>query len=182
LIRRGRRGLIRRFREESELIIQCSSCRTRYHYDESRFAGGRLAMLLSSRRSTTTFRSIDGLDWDVAPLPALRERAGVLHSDAFCLARDANSTDAAWRFVEFALGPEGQRIMARTGRTVPSLVEVARSDAFLDPAQPPQSARVFLDAIPVRAPTVSTWLEIEDASVGIRERLHLGTRSTSSPS
>jgi multiple sugar transport system substrate-binding protein len=146
--------------------------------DESRFAAGRLAMLLSSRRSTTTFRSIDGLDWDVAPLPVLRKRAGILHSDAYCLARDSNLTDAAWRFVEFALGPEGQRIMAQTGRTVPSLVEVARSDAFLDPAQPPQSARVFLDAIPAirRVPTISTWPEIEDASAGILENgFYLGT-------
>lgn len=139
--------------------------------DESRFAGGRLAMLLSSRRSTTTFRSIRGLDWDVAPLPVLRRPAGILHSDAYCLARASGRQDAAWAFVEFALGPEGQRLMARTGRTVPSLVEVARSDAFLDPAQPPQSAGVFLDAIPTvrRVPSISTWPEIEDASEGILE-------------
>ena len=39
---------------------------------------------------------------------------------------------AAWRFVEFALGPEGAPVIAKTGRTVPSLKSVAESDAFLD--------------------------------------------------
>ena len=61
--------------------------------------------------------------------------------------------------------------MAKTGRTVPSLVEVSRSPAFLDPTQPPKRAQVFLDAIPTirRVPTISTWPEIEDAAEGILE-------------
>jgi multiple sugar transport system substrate-binding protein len=139
--------------------------------DESRFANGRLAMLLSSRRSTTTFRSITGFDWDVAPLPIYDRQAGILHSDAYCITRGSRNKDAAWRFVEYAASVEGQRTIAATGRTVPSNIEVSRSPAFLDPASRPRSAQVFLDAIPtVRAmPTISTWPEIEDAVAGILE-------------
>jgi multiple sugar transport system substrate-binding protein len=147
--------------------------------DESRFANGRLAMLMSSRRSTTTFRSITGFEWDVAPLPVYREQVGVLHSDAYCMTRGAKNKDAAWRFLEFAIAEEGQRIIAATGRTVPSHVAVSQSPAFLGPAQPPRSAKVFLDAIPtVRAlPTVSTWPEIEDVTYGILENaMHRGDR------
>jgi multiple sugar transport system substrate-binding protein len=79
--------------------------------------------------------------------------------------------DAAWRFMEFALGPEGQRITARSGRTVPSLIDVSRSEAFLDPDAKPASSRVFLDTIAHirRVPSISTWPEIEDASEGILE-------------
>ncbi|MGW4500411.1 ABC transporter substrate-binding protein [Micromonospora sp. NPDC004336] len=147
--------------------------------DESRFANGRLAMLMSSRRSTTTFRSITGFEWDVAPLPVYKEQVGVLHSDAYCMTRGAKNKDAAWRFLEFAIAEEGQRIIAATGRTVPSHIGVSRSPAFLGPAQPPRSAKVFLDAIPtVRAlPTVSTWPEIEDVTYGILENaMHRGDR------
>ncbi|MFG1780067.1 ABC transporter substrate-binding protein [Micromonospora sp. NPDC049048] len=147
--------------------------------DESRFANGRLAMLMSSRRSTTTFRSITGFEWDVAPLPVYKEQVGVLHSDAYCMTRGAKHKDAAWRFLEFAIAEEGQRIIAATGRTVPSHVGVSKSPAFLGPAQPPRSAKVFLDAIPtVRAlPTVSTWPEIEDVTYGILENaMHRGDR------
>jgi multiple sugar transport system substrate-binding protein len=139
--------------------------------DESRFLNGRTAMVLSSRRATPTFRTIGDFDWDVAPLPRHREPAGILHSDAYCLTRGSRHTDEAWRFMEFALGPEGQRITARSGRTVPSLIEVSRSQAFLDPGARPASSRVFLDTIPHirRVPSVSTWPEIEDRAEQILE-------------
>ena len=145
--------------------------------DESRFANGRLGMLLSSRRSTPTFRTITEFEWDVAPLPRHLRLAGILHSDAYCMTAASSRKDDAWRFVEFALGSEGQRIVARTGRTVPSLISISRSEAFLDPSQPPRNARVFLDAIPTirRLPSVSTWPEIEDATGGVLENgLYLG--------
>ena len=144
---------------------------------ESRFANGRLAMLLSSRRSTPTFRTIRDFEWDVAPLPVFRKPAGILHSDAYCITADSDSKDAAWDFVEFAVGPEGQRIAARTGRTVPSLRAVATSPAFLDPTKSPRSSRVFLDAVPSirRVPSISTWPEIEDLAAPILENgLYLG--------
>ena len=145
--------------------------------DESRFANGRLAMLLSSRRSTPTFRESAKFDWDVAPLPIHQKPAGILHSDAYCMAKASTNKDAAWRFVEFALSEEGQRTVARTGRTVPSLRKVAESRAFLDPAAKPRNSRVFLDGIPTirRLPTISTWPEIEDAAEGILENgMYLG--------
>ena len=145
--------------------------------DETRFQNGRLAMLLSSRRSTPTFRTVTAFDWDVADLPKFREPAGILHSDAYCMARASKEKDAAWRFVEFANSPVGQRIVAKTGRTVPSLQAVAQSDAFLDPNAKPRSSQVFLDQIETirRVPTVSTWPEIEDATGPILENgLYLG--------
>ena len=139
--------------------------------DETRFLNGRTAMVLSSRRATPTFRTITAFDWDIAPLPRHEEPAGILHSDAYCMTRASKEKDEAWRFMEFALGPEGQRITARSGRTVPSLIEVSRSEAFLDPTAKPASSRVFLDTIPFirRVPNISTWPEIEDASEGILE-------------
>jgi len=131
---------------------------------DARFLDGELGMFLSSRREVPTFRTIKGFDWDVAAFPRLREPASVLHSDAYCLARGKRAA-AAWRFVEFAAGPEGQRILARSGRIVPSLRSVARSKDFLDPSRPPRSSRVFLDAIATirRLPVASTWPELEDA-------------------
>jgi multiple sugar transport system substrate-binding protein len=93
------------------------------------------------------------------------------------MTRASKEKDAAWRFVEFALGAEGQRIVARTGRTVPSLREVAESPAFLNPSARPRHPRVFLDGIASirRVPTVSTWPEIEDAAAPILENgMYLG--------
>jgi multiple sugar transport system substrate-binding protein len=139
--------------------------------EETRFLNGRIAMVLSSRRATPSFRTITAFDWDIAALPRHKQPAGILHSDAYCMTKASESKDAAWKFMEFALGPEGQRITARSGRTVPSLREVAESGAFLDPVVKPENSRVFLDTIDVirRVPNISTWPEIEDAAEGIIE-------------
>jgi multiple sugar transport system substrate-binding protein len=142
--------------------------------DETRFQNGRMAMVLSSRRSTPTFRTIQNFDWDVAALPQHAEQAGILHSDAYCLTKASDNKDAAWSFMEFALGPEGAPIVAKSGRTVPSLKEVAESEAFLDPTAKPANSQVFLDTIPVirQVPSISTWPQIEDASEPILEEAY----------
>jgi multiple sugar transport system substrate-binding protein len=142
---------------------------------EARFMNGRMAMYFDSRRATPGFRTITGFDWDVAPLPRFDEPSSILHSDAYCMPRGAENKDAAWRFVEFALGPDGQRITAEAGRTVPSLKSVAGTEAFLDPDAKPARSQVFLDNLDhVRAvPSISTWPEIEDvAGVFLEEAMY----------
>ena len=147
--------------------------------DETRFQNGRMAMVLSSRRATPTFRTIQKFDWDVAALPQHKEQAGILHSDAYCLTKASDNKDAAWSFMEYALGPEGAPIVAKSGRTVPSLKSVAESEAFLDPTAKPANSQVFLDTIPViqQVPSISTWPEIEDAASPILEEAYYNGES-----
>lgn len=146
---------------------------------EHQFANDRLGMLIESRRATTALRVVQDLDWDVAPLPvhpARKEPVVMLHSDAYCMAKSSAVKDAAFRFVEFAVGPDGAPILARTGRTVPSLRSVAESEAFLDPSQPPESAQVFLDQIPFirRFPNIAVWHEIESKADPVVEEWSFG--------
>lgn len=143
---------------------------------ESRFVAGQTAMFLNSRRGTPTYREIDAFTWDVAPLPRGKERAGVLHSDGYCMAAATPHKEAAWAFIEFANSPTGQSIIAASGRTVPSLMAVADSDAFLDPTQPPRRSRVWLDtAATLRlVPVLSTWEEIESVASEEIERAFYG--------
>jgi multiple sugar transport system substrate-binding protein len=131
---------------------------------ESRFLHGRLAMFLNSRRGVPTYRTITAFDWDVAPLPRRRQRAGILHTDAYCMPKASPVKAAAWAFIEYANSPEGQRSIAASGRTVPSLRSVAESPAFLDPDTRPRSGRVFLDEVPhLRAvPVTETWVDVEE--------------------
>lgn len=133
---------------------------------ETRFTTGKLGMLLSSRREVPAFREVQGLDFDVAPLPVDQEPAGILHSDGYCIAAGSDEIDTAAAFVRFATGEEGQTLGALSGRTVPSLQAVAESGAFLDPVQPPRHSEVFLDAVPTirRTPVLATWPEIEDVA------------------
>lgn len=146
---------------------------------ESRFLNGRTAMLLNSRRGVPTYREIEAFDWDVAPLPQGAQPATVLHADAYCLPAVSQNKPAAWAFIEFANSSEGQAIIARTGRTVPSLKAVAESEAFLDSQAKPQRSKVFLDVIPqTRAvPVMATWPEIEETLTTELQRAYYGQTS-----
>jgi multiple sugar transport system substrate-binding protein len=144
---------------------------------EDRFMAGNVAMLFQSRRVVPTLREIEDFTWDVGPLPRQAEAAGILHSDAYCLSASTEDVEAAWAFIEFANGPEGQPIAAAVGRTVPSLRSVAESPVFLGPNggvatgteedrnNPPASARVYLDTVSEirRVPSTATWPEVERA-------------------
>lgn len=143
---------------------------------ESRFARGALGMILHSRRYTATLREVEGLNWDVAALPGDVKEATVLHADAYCMAAASTKKDASYRFVEFALGEEGASIIARSGRTVPARRSVAESAVFLDPEQPPRSAKVFLDSISriQRTPNIAIWNEIETRVDPLVEEWYFG--------
>ncbi|HET6445440.1 MAG TPA: sugar ABC transporter substrate-binding protein [candidate division Zixibacteria bacterium] len=143
---------------------------------ESRFISGMTAMYLNSRRGTPSYREIDSFTWDIAPLPIGKTKAGILHSDAYCLSQTSGAKEAAWKFIEFANSIKGQTIIANSGRTVPSLTSVAESTVFLDPNMPPSRAYVFLENAPFlrRVPVISTWEEIEDIASQELERAFYG--------
>lgn len=140
---------------------------------EARFLRGGLGMYLNSRKSTPTLRTIEDFRWDVVPLPTAPggEPVTMLHSDAYCIAAGTGREDQAWRVVEFAMGEQGQRILAESGRTVPSRIDVLDSPGFLDPPEPPETSEVFAaNARIARAtPHVASWIRVERAVDDILE-------------
>lgn len=133
--------------------------------DTQRFRMGKAAMLIQSRRVVSFLRDNAGIPWDVAPLPIGLVPANVSHSDGVGIFSGSPRKDAAWAFLEYAMGEEGQAILAQSGRTVPSMIKVAQSDAFLKGgsiasvlgyAQSPRRAPVFLDNIAISRPLPST--------------------------
>ena len=143
---------------------------------ESRFLNGTLGMFFDSRRGTPTFRTITDFDWDVAPLPNGSQPASILHSDGYCMAAGSKSKEAAWKLIEFANSQPGQELMAKTGRTVPSMRAVAESAAFLEPDNPPANSQVWVDIVPTvrQVPTMPGWVAIEDAASAEIERAFYG--------
>jgi multiple sugar transport system substrate-binding protein len=146
---------------------------------EDRFLNGTIAMLMNSRVGVPTLRTITAFSWDVAPLPLGDRPASVLHSDGFCMsakaARDEEHAARAWQFIEFAVSEEGQTILAGTGRTVPSMVRVAESDAFLM-SFPPTNNHVYLEAAEyIRAlPMLPGWNTFEELLSKELQRAYYG--------
>jgi multiple sugar transport system substrate-binding protein len=133
--------------------------------DETRFLFNTLGMWLLSRRVVPALRTSSGFTWDVAPMPVGKtgQQVSILHTDAYCISKASKNKDLAWKFVEYANGPEGQVLAARTGRTVPSLKSVAESPTYLESDKPPASSKVFLDMGPYlrNTPQIGTWPDIE---------------------
>ena len=143
---------------------------------EDRFSRGELAMFVDSRRAVPGLRKSSGLDFDVRPLPVNRQPVSLLASDAYCVSKGSKRAELAHEFALFATGPEGGAILAKAGRTVPSLKSLAESPAFLDPARPPKSSKVFIDVIPTlrRLPNVAAWNEAEELASDVLDQLFAG--------
>ena len=145
---------------------------------EARFLRGGLGVYLNSRKSTPTLRTIDSFAWDVVPLPVAPGGTAVtmLHSDAYCIAAGTGLEDRAWRVIEFAMSEQGQQILAESGRTVPSRIDVLDSPAFLDAELPPANSETFADnaRIARATPHVSSWARVEGAVDDVLEAAFLG--------
>ena len=84
-----------------------------------------------------------GLHFDVLPMPALRQPGDDGRGSAVCASRGADTSQKAADFLVHAISDESFESVAAAGYIVPANLSVARSDAFLQPAQQPAHAGVF---------------------------------------
>ena len=119
----------------------------------SLFLTGRLGMVGPfGRWVVPSYREIPsaaegGFDWDFAPLPRGARRANTIATVSWALAANSEHPEAARRLLAWMVGPETQAEQARLGLAIPTLDEVARSDAFIDPSVPPFNDQAYLDAV-----------------------------------
>ncbi|MCY4526278.1 MAG: sugar ABC transporter substrate-binding protein [Anaerolineaceae bacterium] len=130
------------------------------------FNTGRVGMNWNGRWATTGFRETLDFEWDVRPFPvgssgeirAFAEGCSVSGwSGSVGLAIIAGSTGAenpekAYRFIEFIYGPDGQLAQAALGYNIPAQMELANTDAFLQPGQMPANSQVFLETTRCQLP------------------------------
>ena len=89
-------------------------------------------------------------------------RDSVAGGAGFAGAAPSKLREEAWALLQHLGGKASLEIGAREGQ-MPTRRTVARSEAFLDPAQPPAQRRVFLDAAENAspAPLLTNWFEVE---------------------
>jgi len=142
---------------------------------ESRFLDGTLGMYFNSRRPVPTLRTIETFDWDVAPLPATRDRLVFYIATAMFSRQEQRQGGSVeiHRIRQLSERPGNRRghgphgAIAAFGRRVGRLSR---------PTQKPVHSRVWLDAVPtLRAvPVISNWPAIEDAASKEVERAFYG--------
>ncbi len=139
----------------------------------SAFASGMLGMLVDGRWSVVDYRSRMGkYSWDVAPLPQYKEydaegnitvhgiEAGHSGSVALCINSKSTKKNAAWLFAEYIGGRVGQAEQAKSGFAIPSQIDLANSEVFLQTDKSPKNSIVFVRAAEHQTP--ADWWYLKD--------------------
>ncbi len=139
---------------------------------EDLFVSGEIGMFVDGRWEVTFLRSssMKTGSWDVAPLPMYYEeddtsvhgvQAG--HSGSVGLAISANSDkkNAAWLFLRYVAGVEGQTAQSEAGFCIPNQIELANSDVFLQEDQDPKNSIIFVEAASYETP--GDWWYLKDS-------------------
>jgi len=137
----------------------------------TRFAEGKLGMILGTRALTPTFREAKDLRFDVMPLPSLGRVRTVADVTGYCISAGSEQVDAAADFIAFAVGRKGAAITTRPGYIVPSNLEVANSAVFAQTSRQPASSFLFNEGVR-RAQTMpfsAGWPRLDD---DVRKPLH----------
>ena len=111
------------------------------------FAAGVAAMTTIGHWAVPDYASAS-FAWDVAAFPAgPNGRATSVNSAGFVIAKDSKQPDAAWKFLEYALGQVGQEKLTAMGFALPVVKSVAESATYLEQESAPIRQQVFLDAV-----------------------------------
>lgn len=148
----------------------------------SYFTTGEVAIVCESIEAVTkigkTMETL-GKEWDVAPLYQYREYNAdgtlktvngtdikgrkIAHhfSEGFAIPENAKNKEAAWEFIEFMAGTEGQTIMLRPN-VVTNQVALANSEEYLtcDINYAPKNMKALVDMASTAA--VGDWSYVED--------------------
>ena len=123
------------------------------------FERGKLGMVQGYRRQVPELRQIQGLEFDVLPMPVLDSSATVGEVTGLCLSADAENVPAAADLMVHLLSTPAVQRVVRAGYLVPANLEVALSDDFLQPGRlPAHSRRVQHQRPGDRVPAVADHL------------------------
>ena len=127
------------------------------------FMNGTAAMFVSGIWKTPQFRDIKDFDWDIAMFPKgpTGQRGFPGGGSGYGILNTSKNKKAAWEFIKYIAGPEGEAKLASTGLAQPALKSVAESPAFQD-GQKPLNKKMLLKAVDysVYPPMAKNWLEI----------------------
>jgi multiple sugar transport system substrate-binding protein len=133
------------------------------------FEAGRIAMYPIGPWSITEFNDvIKDFDWDATTLPAgpTGKQVTFLFGNAYSVLAGSKQQQAAYEFLKFVTGPEGDQIRQDSGFEIAPIKAVAEG-SFLKAMEgkKPTNAAVFLDsaAFAESVPTHARWSEIADA-------------------
>lgn len=124
---------------------------------------GQLGMGLGIPANLRNYRAIQGLNFDVAPMPRKATRMTSGGGVAWHMAAGTTAVNAAWEMQKLLASKEVHLDECADGTTAPPRKSVLRSPCFVDRTQPPRGIDVFVQAPEFVHPDPQAvgWDEIE---------------------
>lgn len=158
------------------------------------FINGTLGMVADYQwYAPYILKSMPDAKVDVAPLPMYKEydakgnvtvhgvEAGHSASAGLCIASSSDVKDESWKFVEFCLSEEGQKIQAETGMYLPIKEEMRTADTYTGSGNLPQNYDIFERA--AKYERAGDWWYLTDNSwiskwaVDLNDKVRNGNRT-----
>lgn len=95
------------------------------------FAAGRAAMLYAGSWATTSLVKLKAFDWDIVahPVSPGGKVMAAVQQAGLCISRTSKAVGAAWEFVKFVAGAEGNALLATGGFWIPARMDVAKANS-----------------------------------------------------
>jgi multiple sugar transport system substrate-binding protein len=107
---------------------------------------GEVAMALATPSAMQNYRKVQGLVFDVAPMPRKVTRLTSGGGVAWHLAAATPNLNEAWELHKFAASPEVQTKECEEGSVAPPRKSIIKSSCFVDRTKPPKGIDTFLQA------------------------------------
>ena len=129
----------------------------------TRITREQIGMLLGTKEMVPRLNRVEGLEYDVFPLPRLARDVTVADVEAMCLSADTEHVGAAADLIAFASRNAGAATLAESGAIVPAHLPTLNSVAFTQPGSRPNSVLVFDSAVrrATTTPFVTAWPRVE---------------------
>lgn len=75
------------------------------------FMAGKAAMAVNGSWMASVYKDIKDFAWDIMPLPKAKRLYSTLHTGFFAINARSEAKDAVWKFIEFCMSDEGQKII-----------------------------------------------------------------------
>ena len=87
--------------------------------DDQGFIEGKIAMRMRWTTGINVYRAVNNFKWGIAPYPKDTNYATDYTAAGLSISKGAKLPDASWAWIEWASGPDGQKIDAQTTTGVP---------------------------------------------------------------
>jgi multiple sugar transport system substrate-binding protein len=106
------------------------------------FVSGNLGMMLATSSSIAFFNdNVKDFEWDIAPIPAKQSQYQQGSVVLYIIPEKGKNPDAAWDYLNFAIGEEGGKFIAQAGVSVP--INKKAAEALQSPGKYPEHIKLL---------------------------------------